>query len=89
MFSPDGSRIVTGSDYGSLKVWDVATGQELLTIPKHGSGSTYNQTAKIGFTPGGARIIFRERVFDAATEGYPQPKSEEKPQTSAPSQQEP
>jgi WD40 repeat protein len=34
-YSPDGKRIVTGSQDHSAKVWDAATGQELLTLTGH------------------------------------------------------
>ncbi len=34
-FSPDGKRIVSGSDDNSLKVWDAQTGQETLTLKGH------------------------------------------------------
>jgi WD40 repeat protein len=32
-FSPDGTRLATISDDGSVKIWDAASGQELVTIP--------------------------------------------------------
>ena len=31
-FSPDGRRIVSGSRDSTVKVWDAATGQEMLTL---------------------------------------------------------
>jgi len=34
-FSPDGQRIVTGSDDRTAKVWEVANGRELLTLKGH------------------------------------------------------
>ena len=32
IFSPDGSRLVTPSLDGKLKLWDVASGQEVYTL---------------------------------------------------------
>ena len=37
VFTPDGSKIATGSYDGAVKLWDVSTRQELLTFS--GSGS--------------------------------------------------
>ena len=34
-FSPDGQRIVTGSDDQTAKVWEAASGRELLTLKGH------------------------------------------------------
>jgi WD40 repeat protein len=34
-FSPDGSRLASGSLDGTVKLWDVATGQEVLTLTGH------------------------------------------------------
>jgi hypothetical protein len=46
-FSPGGSRIASGSVDGSAKVWDTATGQELLSI----KGAVF-----LAFSPDGSRM---------------------------------
>ena len=37
-FSPDGQRIVTGSWDETAKVWEAASGRELLTLKGHSGG---------------------------------------------------
>ena len=51
-FSPDGQRIVTCSDDQTAKVWDSASGKELLTLKGHGGG-----VASVAFSPDGQRIV--------------------------------
>ena len=50
-FSPDGTRIVTGSADDTAKVWDAASGKELLTL----SGQD-NDVECVAFSPDGSRI---------------------------------
>ena len=38
-FSPDGTRLATASDDKTAKVWDVASGREVLTLAGHTNGS--------------------------------------------------
>jgi WD40 repeat protein/serine/threonine protein kinase len=75
-FSPDGLRIVTGSgnpeDYTpsvdhTAKVWEAATGKELLTLKGHSNGIN-----SVVFSPDGQRIITGSRdqtakVWDATS----------------------
>ena len=47
-YSPDGSRIVTASDDGKIKIWDVASGFCLMTFQEHTSSVTAVKFAKKG-----------------------------------------
>ena len=51
-FSPDGQRIVTSSWDRTAKVWDVASGRELLTLKWHGA-----PIHSVAFSPDGQRIV--------------------------------
>lgn len=47
-YSPDGSRVVTSSDDGKIKIWDVVSGFCLATFDDHTSSVTAVQFAKKG-----------------------------------------
>jgi WD40 repeat protein len=49
-FSPDGSRLATGSSNGDAWVWDAASGQQLLEIPHSRS------VTAVAFSPDGTRL---------------------------------
>jgi DNA-binding beta-propeller fold protein YncE len=66
-FSPDGKRIVTASADQTAKVWDAATGRELLALKGHTSW-----VRGVAFSPDGKRIVTASadqtaKVWDAAT----------------------
>jgi WD40 repeat protein/tRNA A-37 threonylcarbamoyl transferase component Bud32 len=65
--SPDGKRLASASHDKTVKVWDMATGRELVTFKEHG-----DQVHGLACSPDGRRIASvgaRDRVivWDAAT----------------------
>jgi WD40 repeat protein len=50
--SLDGSKIVTGSEDRTLKVWDGETGQHLLTLKGHN-----DHVRCVMFSPDGKRLL--------------------------------
>ena len=63
-FSPDGTRIVTGSWDNTARVWDAATAKQLAVLRGHEFWVT-----SVGFSPDGTRIVTAgdktARVWDA------------------------
>jgi WD40 repeat protein len=66
-FSPDGSRIVTASLDKTVRIWDAATGKEIMVLRDH-----ENSVEAAAFSPDGTRIVTASidktvRIWDAAT----------------------
>lgn len=65
--TPDGKRIVTGSEGKEARVFDAATGAQILTLTGH-KGSVYS----VALTPDGSRIVtgsadHSAKIWDATT----------------------
>lgn len=61
-YSPDGSRLASADQLDSIRVWDVATGRQLLLVPGHTS---------VSFSPDGRRLAVPfsnhlVKIWDAA-----------------------
>jgi len=66
-FSPDGTRIVTASHDSTARVWNAATGDELVALPGH-----EREVVSAAFSPYGTRIVTASRdstarVWDATS----------------------
>ncbi|HEV3261906.1 MAG TPA: protein kinase [Gemmataceae bacterium] len=66
-FSPDGKRLASASEDGTVKVWDAGTGQEILTFTGH-----TDQVWSVAFSPRGKRLASASldrtvKVWDAGT----------------------
>jgi WD40 repeat protein len=66
-FRPDGAQLAAAGSDGMVRVFDVATGSEVLKISSHADWAT-----AVGFSPDGSRIATASRdktakVFDAKT----------------------
>ena len=66
-FSPDGARLVSGGDDGTLRLWDAASGAPLATLKGHEAW-----VSSVGFSPDGARLVSGSsdhtlRLWDAAS----------------------
>ena len=52
VFSPDGKRIASAQGDNTAKIWDAATGMELMTLRGHG-----NAVCSVAFSPDGKRLV--------------------------------
>jgi WD40 repeat protein len=70
-WSPDGTRIATGYDYGAfVNIWDATSGEELMTV--RGFTHERSETFWVEWSPSGDRILTVDekefvKVWDATT----------------------
>ncbi|MBX3418002.1 MAG: protein kinase [Pirellulaceae bacterium] len=51
-FSPDGMRVVSGSDDNTVRLWDAISGAEIMTFTGH-----TDSVRSVGFSPDGKQIV--------------------------------
>ena len=66
-FSPDGQRVASGSTDQTVKIWDSATGKELLALKGHA-----HTVSSVAFSPDGKRVASGSddqtvKIWDSAT----------------------
>jgi WD40 repeat protein len=65
-FSPDGARVLSGSDDKTIKLWDVATGALLRTFAGHS-----DRVTSVAFSPDGTHVLSGSwdgtKLWDVAT----------------------
>jgi WD40 repeat protein len=74
-YSPDGRRLISGSNYGTLTVWDAETSKQLLRLAGHSyqslDGECRGPINSCAYSPDGGRIVSAGgksiEVWDAET----------------------
>lgn len=56
-FRPDGHRVVSGGSDGTVRVWDTASGKELLTLKAHVPFPALLGVTEVAFSPEGDRLL--------------------------------
>ena len=68
-FSPDGTKIVSGSDDSTIKVWNTSSGDLIQTLEGH---REYSSIHSVAFSPDGTKIVSgssdeKIKLWDAST----------------------
>jgi WD40 repeat protein/serine/threonine protein kinase len=67
-YSPDGRRLACVTDLKTVRVWDTATGQEVLVLPAEGK-----RFGRLLFSPEGGRLIWASNAHLTIWDGTPLP----------------
>jgi WD40 repeat protein len=60
--SPDGTRVLTGSHGGMVRLWDAATGKPVRSTALKGNFRSEEQIVAVGFAGKAARAVSRKRL---------------------------
>ncbi len=59
-FSPDGTRLASAANEGTIRIWDAATGQEICTLKR------LPNVGSVAFSPDGRWLAARYQIHDEA-----------------------
>jgi WD40 repeat protein len=55
-YSSDGKRLASGSEDGTVIVWDAISGEQVLGLAAHSGGGGFHEVSSVTFSPDGKRL---------------------------------